>query len=227
MAKAKITRRLQTGADATSPQSADVSISSVDELFSVQPNEVVSGSRPKRGSKNDAYSLERQAAAAIRELSEAHTLKDVATALRAALTEAEKQSAEDATGDIFEAVRAPLPQLTPAQIEAVRVRGRERPWSSRDGYRMSPFEWVRDTYREWIPGLLQSHLKIADPALYAAFAKRVSREGGRPQWLDVPSEPEANLRNDTDPEMRAQRLAVRNYVRGRRRVARSTDPTQE
>lgn len=118
----------------------------------------------------------------------------------------------------IDAVGPPLPALSDAALQAVQRRGRERPWSGRTVYRMSPFEWVRDTYGEWIPGLLQSHLKLADPDLYIAFAKRVSREGGRPAWLDVPSVPEANLRNETDPVRRAQRLAVRSYVTDRRRA---------
>jgi hypothetical protein len=53
--------------------------------------------------------------------------------------------------------RPPMPDLTSVEVAAVVARGKERPWSKRPTYRMSAFEWVKDTYGDWIPGLLQSH----------------------------------------------------------------------
>ena len=63
-------------------------------------------------------------------------------------------------------IKPPLPELTPMQIQAVIRRGKERPWSGRAAYHSDPFRWVADNYGEWIPGLLQSHLKAADPLLH-------------------------------------------------------------
>jgi hypothetical protein len=91
------------------------------------------------------------------------------------------------------ALRPPVPELTPEQIEVVKAREKERPWSKRPHYRTSAFDWVRDNYSDWIPGLKQSHLKVVNRQLYDAFCKRVSTDG-KPDWLDVPSDAEQHLR---------------------------------
>lgn len=111
----------------------------------------------------------------------------------------------------------PVPTLSDEQLAAVRHRAQERPWNKRGSNPPTPFEWVRDNYREWIPGLLQSHLK-ADPQLYGAFTQRVRREG-LPSWLDVPTETDARLRNTTDPDERRRLLMARSWEaeRSRRR----------
>lgn len=106
--------------------------------------------------------------------------------------------------------RPPLPELSAAQLEAIRQRARKAPWNERGDDKRSPFEWVRDNYGEWIPGILQSHLK-ADPSLYRAFARRVSRKG-LPEWLDVPTEDDARLRGLSASE----RQAVESRRRGER-----------
>jgi len=113
----------------------------------------------------------------------------------------------------------PVPALTDIQLDAVRQRAEARPWSKRGDDPRTPFEWVRDHYGEWIPGLLQSHLK-ADPDLYGVFARRVAR-GGLPPWLDVPTEPDARIRNILDPEERRRALAIRDWHRERSRRWRS------
>jgi hypothetical protein len=99
-------------------------------------------------------------------------------------------------------IKPPLPELTPMQIQAVIRRGKERPWSGRAAYHSDPFRWVADNYGEWIPGLLQKHLAAADPVLHKAFAVCVGRNGGLPDWLDVPSRCDAALRKITKPEER-------------------------
>jgi hypothetical protein len=96
------------------------------------------------------------------------------------------------------ALRPPVPELTAEQIEATKRRGQEKPWADRPSYHTSaegPFEWIRENFGLWIPGLRRIHLKAADRKLYAAFLKALSRADGRlPDWLDLPSESEHRLR---------------------------------
>jgi len=119
-------------------------------------------------------------------------------------------------------VKPPLPELTAKQIQAVMKRGEKQPWSERPSYHMDAFKWVADNYKEWAgKGLLQSHLKDADPLLYNAFAKSISRKGGLPDWLDVPSETDARLRKITDPQERDNFKVVREWGRLRSRERRA------
>jgi len=110
-------------------------------------------------------------------------------------------------------IKPPLPELTPMQIQAVIRCGKERPWSKRPTHRMDSFKWVAENYGTWIPGLLQSHLWVADRPLFNAFATRMKREGGLPDWLDVPSKADAILRKVTDPQQRKELLAGRELRR--------------
>jgi hypothetical protein len=118
-------------------------------------------------------------------------------------------------------IKPPLPELTPMQIQAVIRRGKERPWSGRAAYHSDPFRWVADNYGEWIPGLLQSHLKAADPLLHKSFGACVSRQSGLPDWLDVPSRCDAKLRKITDPQERNKLLVGRELSRIGNRIARA------
>lgn len=193
-------------------------ISSVDRLFSDWPNESVTRQTKPRPSKISTEHLRRQAKAAVSDLLDEHSLENVETAFREALAEAGSRSVAGRASSAPEDIGPPLPELTEGQIEAIKQRGRERPWSGRTTYRMSPFEWVRDNYSEWMPGLLQSHLKTADPALYLAFVQRVTRQG-RPDWLDVPSANDAKLRTVRSTDELAALKAVRNYrAKSMRRV---------
>jgi hypothetical protein len=67
----------------------------------------------------------------------------------------------------------------------------------------------------------KKHLHVADPLLHRAFRMCVSRNGGLPDWLDVPSEPDANLRKVTDPQQRQKLLASRELSRIGNRMART------
>lgn len=118
----------------------------------------------------------------------------------------------------------PIPALSDAQLAAIRQRAVDRPWEKRGDDPRTPFEWVRDNYKEWIPGLLQSHLKV-DRLLYGAFTQQVHRSNGLPSWLDVPTEPDARIRNIIDPEERRRALALRTWhrERGRRWRGRTTE----
>lgn len=115
----------------------------------------------------------------------------------------------------------PIPQLTSKQLAAVEQVAKRHPWSSRPSYHHSPFDWVKEHYARWLPGLLQHHLKLDRSSLYEAFVKRVKREGGLPSWLDVPTEGEAELRNTPDPIQRARILAVRSLSKAQSRGVRS------
>ena len=116
--------------------------------------------------------------------------------------------------------KPPVRRLGSNEIEAIRLQAKKHPWSGRPTHRYSAFEWVQKYYGQWIPGLLQHHLKFDRSSLYEAFAKRVSREG-LPEWLDLPTEDEAELRNEPDPLQRARILAVRRLGRDQKRAARS------
>ena len=119
----------------------------------------------------------------------------------------------------------PFPELNATQIASIVRHGEKRPWAGRRefGYawKTDVFEFVRDEYGKWIPGLTQAHLKDADLDLYRFFTKQVSLQG-LPAWLDVPSEPDAELRKITDPVEREKRKTWRELERNRSRQRRAT-----
>jgi hypothetical protein len=138
--------------------------------------------------------------------------------------------------DIFQAIAAakkefverrcdfskpPLPKLSAKQIVAIKKRAKEQPWAERkDDDKRNPFEWVRDTYRPWAgKGLLQSHL-AADQELYGAFSRRVLRKR-LPDWLDVPNESDAIMRQIADPAEQLRTLISRHLQVTRARLIRS------
>jgi len=123
----------------------------------------------------------------------------------------------------------PFPELPPGDVEAVIKHGEKRPWGKRRefGYKWttSVFEFVQAEYGKWIPGLTQGHLKSADEGLWSFFSKRVSTHG-LPNWLDVPSEPDAELRKITDPVEREQRKVAREVERKRSQARRTAKRPQ-
>jgi hypothetical protein len=133
------------------------------------------------------------------------------------LTKAERNEIKTAARAVY---NPPIRKLSTKEIAAIKRRADSRPWSGRPTHRYSAFEWVRENYGQWIPGLLQHHLKFDESSLYEAFAKRVSRER-LPGWLDVPTEAEAEIRNATSPLERAKILAVRRLNRDHMRRVRS------
>jgi hypothetical protein len=119
-----------------------------------------------------------------------------------------------------EFAKPPPPKLSAKQVAAIKQRAKVRPWAKRGDDRRNPFEWVRDNYREWVGrGLLQAHLK-ADPKLYEAFAKAVSRQG-LPEWLDVPNEGDAFMRRIDNPAGQLEALIARHLFTTRMRLVRS------
>lgn len=112
-----------------------------------------------------------------------------------------------------------FPELTGAQVEAIGRQAKAHPWSERGNDDRTPFEWVRDNYGEWIPGLLQSHLQV-DMPLYHAFAQAVRRKG-LPEWLDVPSGAESRLRSIASPEDRDKTKAIRDWQAAKKRTLRA------
>jgi hypothetical protein len=119
-----------------------------------------------------------------------------------------------------EFAKPPPPSLSAQQIAAIKKRAKERPWSKRGDDTRNPFEWVRDNYKEWVgKGLLQSHL-TADRVLHSAFSKRVSRER-LPDWLDVPNESDAAIRQIRDPGEQLRSLVSRYLFAARMRRFRS------
>ena len=195
----------------------DESISSVDELFPLLPNTAVTNTGVPEPNERQLELATARAKAAIGGLLKEFSKADVVRALSVALKECGLDFGMD--GEDVDASGPPLPELTEQQVAAVIARGKEKPWEDRPEYRMSPFEWVRETYAEWIPGLLQSHLKAADAKLYVAFAQRVKRSG-RPRWLDVPSSKEARVRSIANLQERSEFQAGRAYRARLRREAR-------
>jgi hypothetical protein len=111
--------------------------------------------------------------------------------------------------------RSPVPELGSAQVQAIKEQGKLHPWSSRRPEdRRWPVEWVRDYYGAWIPGLLKGHILQADPKLYAAFMKHVSRKG-LPGDMDIPSEAENRIRSISNPQKRQVLVLSRKLNAGR------------
>jgi hypothetical protein len=118
-----------------------------------------------------------------------------------------------------------FPILTPEDEAAILRRGAECPWSKRTKrgipYQADVFEYVRDTYRKWIPGLTQEHLAFADPDLHNYFKKRRSQVG-LPKGLDIPTGADARLRAMPDPVEREKLKIVREHQRNKMRTRRSS-----
>lgn len=131
-----------------------------------------------------------------------------------------KKEREEIWAEALIATKPPIRKLTSKEITAIERVAEKNPWSGRPTYHYSPFKWVKEHYDRWVPGLLQHHLKMDRSSLYDAFAKRVKRDG-LPEWLDVPTEGEAELRNTPDPVQRARILAVRRLGRDHSRGVRS------
>jgi hypothetical protein len=120
----------------------------------------------------------------------------------------------------------PFPELSPEGVAAVIAHGKKRPWGKRREFKKNNYKWNTDVFKfvqaeygDWIPGLTQGHLKSADEDLWNFFKKRVCTVG-LPEWLDVPSEPDATLRKISNPIERAQRIIARDVYRNRSQTAR-------
>lgn len=125
--------------------------------------------------------------------------------LRSLIAVASQHRSEGAT---FDPSRRARPKLSDETVQAIIRHGKRRQWSERPKTeRLTCVEWVRRTYKDWIPGLLQSHILAADPPLYAALQKYIQRNG-LPADLDIPSLKEAHDREGS-PERNAARLHAR------------------
>ena len=111
----------------------------------------------------------------------------------------------------------PLPSLSEKQISEISSICKK--WDKEKKlYRGRVFDWVKDNFQSYIPGLLQSHLR-ANMNLYRTFMKGIERNS-LPDDLDVPNEPDANLRNEQDPTRRAALLEARRMSRGNMHIRR-------
>jgi hypothetical protein len=148
--------------------------------------------------------------------------------LMEAFGQAQREHAEsDRLGAVTSAsgdLGPPLPELSDKQLAAIARRAKQKPWSdNKSEYRGRVFEFVRDTYGEWIPGLLQSHLRFDQTGLYHTFAQALRRAGGLPAWLDLPNEYDALMRNAKDASEREliamRRASSRESSQARRRLS--------
>lgn len=140
--------------------------------------------------------------------------------IREVLTNAKREVQLPSSGQ----VKSPVPVLTKKQVAALIAFGRKHPYATRDNSdRRTPFEWVRDEYRRWYPGILMHHLKQADEGLWSILHKRRSRakttQYSLPDWFDVPTQEENEYRAAT-PEERIGIDAVRKFHRDAKRQAR-------
>jgi len=125
--------------------------------------------------------------------------------------------------------KPPFPILRPRDVAAVIAHGKKYPWDMRRDrgwpYHINAFKFLHITYARWIGrGLTREHLAAADPSLHTHLTRKISLEG-MPEWLDVPTGPEARLRAIADPVERMKREAVREYKRDEKRITRSRKAT--
>jgi hypothetical protein len=120
--------------------------------------------------------------------------------------------------------KAPVPHLEGKQVKELVRFGNRNPYSGRlKSDERTPFEWVRDEYARWYPGVLMHHLKEADEALWVILQKRRSRaRSGKyplPKWFNVPTKEENDYRAAT-PEERGRIDATRALWRSANRARR-------
>jgi hypothetical protein len=112
---------------------------------------------------------------------------------------------------------APFPILDQRTVKAIIAHGKKHQWDERRvqgwPYHTNAFVFVHITYRKWANrGLTREILARADPSLHAHLNRKISIEG-LPQWLDLPTGPEARARAITDPVERAELDIVRKHQR--------------
>jgi len=121
----------------------------------------------------------------------------------------------------------PFPVLSDREVKAIIAHGKKHPWDDRREkgwpYHTNAFVYVHIIYRKWVNrGLTREILAWSDPALHAHLNTKISREGGMPEWLDVPSGPEARARAITDPKERAELEVTRKVLRDLQRKHRAS-----
>lgn len=135
-----------------------------------------------------------------------------------------RKLAKDTAAVIVEDLRAPelkpFPVMSEDGLESFKKHAKKNQWNDRQKrgwpYHTNAFKYLHVTYGQWIPGLTREHLASADPSLHAHLKKKISLEG-MPEWLDVPSGPDARKRAITDPNERAKLEMAREYLRERQR----------
>jgi hypothetical protein len=131
-------------------------------------------------------------------------------------------------GKLLRSKKKTFPALSAADIEAVLERGTTQPWSTRTergfAYHTDVFEYVRDTYGNWIPGLTQELLFQADSSIESSYKTKKSKNG-LPQWLFIPAGAEARELLEPDSRRTAWRQVERERHRKRRASLRSFGPS--
>jgi hypothetical protein len=84
----------------------------------------------------------------------------------------------------------PVNLLSPAARPQLNRLGRRYPWLKKEANdKRTTFEWVRDVYRRWIPGLVLDDLREADLSLWRTLSADIL--GGRkPDWFIIPTKKE-------------------------------------
>jgi tetratricopeptide (TPR) repeat protein len=115
----------------------------------------------------------------------------------------------------------PFPLMSDADLASFKKHAKNNQWNDRQKrdwpYHTNAFKYLHVTYEYWIGrGLTREHFRTADPPFYAHLNSKISKEG-MPEWLDVPSGPEARARAITDPTERVELEIARKVQRARQR----------
>ena len=131
----------------------------------------------------------------------------------------ETGTGEQTEGELLPSNKENFRSLPRAEIEALLAHGKTHTWNTRVkrgfSYHTDVFEYVRDTYRHWIPGLTQELLFEADSSIESYYKKRKS-EAGLPPWLFIPAGAEARDLVEADPRRIVWREIERERSRKRR-----------
>lgn len=126
---------------------------------------------------------------------------------------------EQTEGNLLRSRHRTFPVLSTSEVNAVLEHGKTHTWNTRTkrgfGYHTDVFEYVRDTYSDWIPGLTQELLFESDSSIESYYKKRKS-EVGLPSWLFIPAGAEARDLLEADPRRSAWREIERDRSRTRR-----------
>jgi hypothetical protein len=124
-------------------------------------------------------------------------------------------------GELLQSNKKRFRILSQAEIDAVLGHGRTHAWNRRTErgfpYHTDVFEYVRDTYGDWMPGITQELLFKADHSIERSYKTKKS-VSGLPQWLFIPAGAQARDLLEADP----RRSAWREIERQRHRERRAT-----
>jgi hypothetical protein len=128
---------------------------------------------------------------------------------------------------VLEPQKKPVRELSAKEVKELIAHGRKKSnqYENRaDDDKRDIFEFIRDTYARWYPGILMENLKSADKKAWQNLAARRSRakkgEAEIPEWFDVPTKAENEFRS-ASPIERIRMEAFRSFWKKSNRQRRS------